>query len=342
MGTYTGSIMVRDALKTSAQSLVDLYNTITDAMLGCGMLAVPESDMPGQAGVFVLEDPDEGQTPVLPLQNTGNNIKGFNWFRHPTLPFFVQVKYMYSVRGGGAIPADGLGWIAWGLMRDGSVLTDLDWWIPFGTSSYDTGYLSAIPVRNLALRASCGPDHFWLCPDIATNPLHSGSLSPLRGSSFCLAVFEAGPHLVAMINSLSGSPSSTGVPGPSSSSFTVNAHRVYQSAEGLPFSEKMAGSLNTFVDLSDPIGSAGIRVSRGAKNINGHRFELNLGWAQYRLLVDGQIIKADITGEQQEYVAALGFGSGNHAPYVNSEALRVESELYVSGPLLPWAEGWVP
>lgn len=338
MGTYTGNIRVRDGLTTSAQSLVDLFNTITEAMLGCGMIAIPDNEITGQAGEFVLEDPAPGQTAVLPLENSGNNMKGFNWFRHPTLPFSVRVEYMHTARSGGR-----LGWIAWSLMRDGQV-TNLSWWIPFANQSADGGNMTAIPARMSILRASCGADHFWLCPDILTNPQYS-SLSPLRGSSFGLAVFEAGPNLVAMINSLTGPPASNtamGIPGPSQSSFIINAHRVYQSTPGMPFIASMSGSLGTLFDLSDPIGTEGIRVSRGAKHINGQRWEINLGWAQYRLLQDGQIITANITGVEQAYVAALGFGSGNHAPYVSNEAQMIESELYVSGPLLPWAEGWTP
>lgn len=336
MGTYTGSIRVRDGNNTSPQSLVTLYNTITEAMLGCGMVAVPDNEIAGQAGEFVLEDPAPGQTAVLPLQTNGNNLKGFNWFSHPTLPFSVQVRYMFTTRGS---TNGGLGWIAWSLMRDGQV-SNLDWWIPFTSSTYDTSS-TAIPSRTTALRASCGADHFWLCPDIITNPV-PGYLSPLRGASFGLAVFESGPNLVAMINSMAGSSLSSGIPGPSTSILVINAHRVYQSTPGAPFVATMSGSLNTLTDLSAPIGADGIRVARGAKHIGGQRWEINLGWAQYRLLQDGQIITTNITGDEQAYIAALGFGSGNHAPYARNVDQALETELYVSGPLLPWAEGWTP
>lgn len=337
MGTYTGNISLRDGLVTSAQSLVDLFNTITDAMVGCGMVAVPDVEIPGQAGIFVLEDPEPGQTAVLPLETSGNNQKGFNWFRHPTLPFAVKVRYMYTARSTNG----SLGWIAWGLMRDG-LETDLDWWIPFTASSNDVSFSTFILTATL--RASCGPDHFWLAPNILTNTyLHSNYLCLLRGVSFGLAVFQAGPNLVAMINNETNGPSSSGgAPGPSNTSLTINAHRVYQSEPGMPFVAKLAGSLNTLFDLSEPIGTGGIRVSQGAKCIGGQRWEINLGWAQYLLLQDGQMIPANITGEPQTYMAMLGFGSGNHAPVAGNSNNAVMVERYVSGPLLPWAEGWTP
>lgn len=335
MGTYTGSIAVRDGLNASAQSVINLFNTITDAMIGCGMVPVPNEEIPGQAGIFVIENPGPGQKAVLPLETSGNNEKGFNWFRHPTLPFSVKIKYMYSSRN----TFGSLGWISWGLMRDG-FQTDLPWWIPFSTSSGDTNL--SIPDRITPLRASCGPDHFWLAPGILTIPNANGNLSPLRGVSFGLAVFQAGPNFVAMIGNPSSTPGSSGVSGPNNNSFIINAHRVYQSEPGMPFVEKLAGSLNTFFDPTEPIATEGIRVSQGAKYISGQRYDINLGWAQYILLQDNQMIPANITGEPQTYLSMLGFGSGNPAYYASNSTNALEGERYVSGPLLPWAEGWTP
>lgn len=64
MGTYVGSISLRDAEYSSIAALIAAFNKMDEAITGCGMVRASDVEDPGQAGTFVAGSPGAGETQV--------------------------------------------------------------------------------------------------------------------------------------------------------------------------------------------------------------------------------------------------------------------------------------
>lgn len=342
MGVYSGSIRVRRTQDDSdPESAVECFNTITAAFVGCGMLPVSSGDIPGQAGEFIAEGvagPDQTLV-VVPTAST-NKLVGFNDFKHPTLNLFIRVRYMICMHNG----VSRFCWVGYRLRYslDGD-MAPVDPLIaePAAHANYPAKTLAAMPNTYGPLRASCGPDHFWISGDIAVSftPASAKFGAPFTPSLVGLGVFQSPEGALAV---MSPPPVYIGNGAVGFESLTANSSTETQQgrfAVGMPPSEMVVptynGALHTMADHRAGMAAGGMRVAQASVMRNGLRHTFNFGWVNGLYAADGIPVEVNLIGLAQTYVTCTGLSHGGHAHW-NA------TDKHVSIPMLPWADGWEP
>lgn len=337
MGTSVKQIYFRTSSVdyASLQDVANHFNTITAAFLECGMLPVSADDYPGQAGTFVTTTPGAGETQIVAAAaNSGNNVYGYNLFKHPVMSLYVLVRYSvhkapsYAYRYGNCIFN-----VFRRLEDEGSATTiyPMD-----NNSAYNADY-AAIKNGAKFLHLSCDNDSFWVYSESAINyAYHSNSYAFNGGniSNYTLAVFSSreDPESICVVSSDNCELVSTAyVTGPSVTSANSTGVKVAVSAgSAYPFVQAPRGSICTLVDPAEPAANSATRIARAEKIINGQRCSFDFAWINAAAMNDLATATLDIHGEgAKQYIALRGFGSGG--------AYRWNSTLNsVAMPLMPW------
>lgn len=344
MGVFSANLQARSTTTNAASTdLATIYNGVTAAMLGCGMLRVDASLWPGQAGTFVVGTAGADQTAVVaPTATTGNTsgrLDGVNLFKHPTLDLYVLVYYRWQYSSGGSWQHMSIGMeigtaISAGAFVNGKSSGEL---FPLGMAAL--GMTTAnLPATPYPLVASCGPDHFWIhhvgsvLPNAASSD-SARSWRPDRAPMIGIGVFQSdvdtATFMAVMPPGYTGAYNTTG----QVDAFTlsgVKAWRVFAFNKGV-FETHQPGSAGYVIDPATPSSGDGVRVVRATKYIGGKLHAFNFAFMVRTVVVENTDYQLNVLGTGvKTYRSCMSMG-----PCSPMFSWQLAANEY-SVPVFPW------
>jgi hypothetical protein len=331
MGVYASTIRVRDSLGNSASGLAETFNKFTEALLGCGLLAVSADEVPGQAGAFVTGTPGEGETQVTLGTTAAKTVCGFNVFKHPVRDISITVNYLDI----GFSAGSRAGFVECSVNQSG------------GSSCLTLANNMSIPLTTISadsvpLFAACGDDFLWfyvkpgnVLSMMSTNGYYSLPSKSLFGSGFGVFCSEEDPDvLCALCGILMSTYGTAPYYGPQSFSVLPDVCATrYWTFDGSLWQARRNGAMGGLFDPSVTPCDGGVRVGRATGVVGGAMRRFNFGFVNTGAVNDGDILQCDLTGGgAQKYRACFGLGPSTPSYYgatIND----------LAGPILPWPDG---
>lgn len=339
MGVSVTDLRVRVSGPNTVDSLVESFNTLTDALLSAGMLPVSLEEAPGQAGIFTTGSAEPGQTSVPALAtSSGATYVGYRIFKHPLEALWLKVYYVdFGLSTTTNRAAHFLFQLGESLATSGEVLGN-----PVAVPNNVLHPIAAIGLGTitanlLPLAVSCGPGYLWVS-HVSPLVLGSGTTYPTYPTApgvIALAWFKSGPaELVAGPAPVHYSGTSA-YPIPFTSSSTkfnlpAVAYRG-KSGMGMPWQNLASGAAGHLIDPGTPSGQHGVRLGRAGLHLDGVHRNFNFGFVNSGAIQENTVLTCDIGEGVQKYRTAHSFGPANPSFYQAKT-----SDL--SCLILPWAE----
>lgn len=343
MGNYTGTVRLRESMPNTAAALVETFNAIDSAIVGCGMIRVSGSDFTGQSGTFVTTSPGSGETQVTLGTTSEHTLVGYKVYKHPTLSIYLRVEFFdngyvtttsrsssvrYSI--GTALTGGGFVTLA--------TQTDIRPQSKF-ISNGNTCPLTVETANYANLYASCGADHFWIYsrPTIAFSTIIGRASYPHGISSHGIGVFTAAENTAELLVVAPAEIDTADLLyyGLDIAITPFNAASRYWTYDGTLWLAGKAGSAGYLLDPYTTSNADGVRIGRAEKHINGLKRHFNIGFINGGSASDGDLLSIDLLGAgATNYMACHALGPSSPIGYA---AIASNNSALVSIPLLPWA-----
>jgi len=354
MGAYTGTIRFRNGTG-NLDTFIASTNEMFDAIEATGMVPVPISELPGQCGRLVKQEPvGDGETLKDSLATTDYFGTGYwNAYRHPDIGFYIKVLSYDSGFTTSSVRAMLCRYQIFWEISDGQPVqpVTID---PMGAGSYSTADGIDYLVNGYSdLYASMGPDHFWITstPNLThyITTSYAAKYSPTDKSVVAFGVFKSGRKCIAMAPTVTYMYSSQPYLGIAfreyarDTDYRYSAMRYYVSDSEIrtPFQFLGGAAAGYLINASVSTTSVGVRVARASMVIDGEYHEPDFGFASMGAVNDGQTIILDLDGAgPRTYKVGVGFGNANPAPVCFSSSTGDHQTIYpdkmFSVAVLPW------
>lgn len=339
MGVSVANLRVRVSMPNTVASLVESFNTLTEALLSAGMLPVSLEEDPGQVGVFTTGPAGPGQTSVPALAATnGATYVGYRVFKHPLEALWLKINYIDFGFGTTTNRAahflfqlgESLGTPGGALGNSVGVPNN----VAYPTSAFG---LSVITANLLPLAVSCGPGHLWVShvSPLVLGPGTSYPTYPTAPGVISLAWFKSGPAELLVGPAPVNYIGTTVYP----ISFTASSTKFNLAAvayrgkpgPGMPWQTLASGAAGQLIDPGTPSSQQGVRLGRAGLHLDGVHRNFNFGFVNSGAVPENTLLTCDLGEGVQKYRTAHSFGPANPSFY-----LATASDL--SCLILPWAE----
>lgn len=356
MATARKSIKLRWGLATvTTTNMVESFNLITDLIDDCGMTRLTNEEFSGQAGLFVEEDPDEGETvPEVVTSGTFVTI-GYNVWKHPKKELYLKVNYINhgngSDRAGVCVSFDIGTEILNGEFKGETInVRPLAQTQTSQSSTYRINTNSLI-TKQLDCFAYMDDECFWVCsePQVITLDSNTNSSNrfltkaPTNISPLGFGVFYDDQNNLSVIysqlvqtstytSSLNGTNIYGYFGGTTESFIGQRTIRAYLKEVDGPFNFQKGFPLCTFNNVGVASDEQGVRVTQAQAIFDSKIKKLNFGFMNGNAATDLSTLYIDFDGSgEKPYKVMKGFGSAT--PDFWGSTLEDVTVL-----ILPWSE----
>ncbi|WP_295977993.1 hypothetical protein [uncultured Variovorax sp.] len=323
----------RDAIFGSLDSIALAHNTVHSTIIASGMQQVPAASFAGQAGNFVAGSPGAGETAVTSATVSGFYTDGYKLYKHPTLELYLQVFFRQCQVG------TSMRYAFWyyrvGVELLGGALTPNKLSEAILSSSHQTSYqwgANFVPTTETPISASCGADHFWIhhSKSYLTNLTAGQASFPDGVSLLSLGIFRSDVASNTFLVATSPATVASSTPyGMQLSDSAVLGTRYWTCAGGV-WASQLPTCAGFVFDPQASTTSAGVRVVRASKILDGARHRFNLGFMVRNGGVDDTLVNLDLDGGgPRDFRTCFGLGPCSPSYY------QMPADSY-SVPLLPW------